>query len=565
MNCAAYQEIKLADLCESVDYGYTASAADAPVGPRFLRITDIVSGPIDWKAVPYCEINDSVVPKYRLHNGDVVIARTGATTGYSAFVADPPDAVFASYLVRLKIGRKADPRYVSYFLKSPPFWDYMRGVLGDKSAQPNASAKTMTQVKLQVPPVDEQKAIAHVLGTLDDKIELNRRTNETLEAMARAVFKSWFIDFLPVRANMAAKKQKSVPVLPDAEPGRYFVYALECDDGSVYIGHAENLQQRWEQHRAGSGAQWTKQHPPVRVAYWEQAESQEAAVTRENWLKTGFGRKWLKRQIAAANARTQTGDPVHYNIRQKEHAKLGRAGRFVSTGDDFSLHDADGKLVRPAGDRVFGPIAHLFPDSFEPSPLGQIPKGWTVSKLGDVVSIFDSIRVPLSRRQRGQKAGTYRYYGAASVMDYVDDFLFDGIYVLMGEDGSVTDDDDHPVLQYVWGQFWVNNHAHVLQGASGISTEHLLLFLRQVNIRPYVTGAVQPKLNQGNMKRIPFLLPDHCVCRAFDEKIEALFERIRSNEDESETLVAIRDTLLPKLLSGEIRVKDAEKMVGGTV
>jgi type I restriction enzyme S subunit len=75
---------KLADLCESIDYGYTASAVKAPVGPKFLRINDIVAGPIDWKTVPHCDIACALVGNYRLHDGDIVVARTGATTGFSA-------------------------------------------------------------------------------------------------------------------------------------------------------------------------------------------------------------------------------------------------------------------------------------------------------------------------------------------------------------------------------------------------------------------------------------------------------------------------------------------------
>jgi len=189
-----WQECRIADLCDSIDYGFTTSAKELPVGPRFLRITDIVSGHIDWKSVPHCEIDAEDIPGVRLNHGDVVIARTGATTGVSAYITNPPDAVFASYLVRLKVGPKADARFISYFLKSADFWNYMRGVLGDKSAQPNASARTMTQVKLRKPPLPVQRSIASVLGVLDDKIELNRRMNETLEALARALFQNWFVD-----------------------------------------------------------------------------------------------------------------------------------------------------------------------------------------------------------------------------------------------------------------------------------------------------------------------------------------------------------------------------------
>jgi type I restriction enzyme, S subunit len=201
-----WPQVRLADVCDSIDYGYTASAADQPVGPRFLRITDIVSGGIDWNTVPHCEIDRSAKTKFKLDHGDIVIARTGATTGVSAWIRNPPDAVFASYLVRLKVGKTADSRFVSYFLKSEVFWSYIRGVLGDKSAQPNASAKTMTQVHFALPPLEEQRAIAAILGALDDRIELNRRMNKTLEAIARALFKSWFVDFDPVRAKMRGEK-----------------------------------------------------------------------------------------------------------------------------------------------------------------------------------------------------------------------------------------------------------------------------------------------------------------------------------------------------------------------
>jgi type I restriction enzyme S subunit len=165
----------LADACDSIDYGLTASAADAAVGPRFLRITDIVSGHIDWKTVPGVAADGGTVAKYRLDDGDVVLARTGASTGTSAYVKTPPIAVFASYLVRLKAKPGFDSRFLAYYLKSDQFWTFIRGVLGDKSAQPNASASTMAKAPLHAPKSkDEQRAIAHTLGTLDDKIEVRR-------------------------------------------------------------------------------------------------------------------------------------------------------------------------------------------------------------------------------------------------------------------------------------------------------------------------------------------------------------------------------------------------------
>ena len=145
-------------------------------------------------------------------------------------------------------------------------------------------------------------------------------------------------------------------------------------------------------------------------------------------------------------------------------------------------------------------------------------------------------------------------------MDYVDDFLFEGVYVLLGEDGSVVKPNGKPFTQYVWEQFWVNNHAHVLKGKD-ISNEMLLCFLQQVDIAPYVTGAVQSKLNQKNLKAIPFSPANPKVVVAFQTVVGTLFEQIRQNTHHTRTLAQTRDLLLPKLMSGEICLRKAEKMV----
>lgn len=145
-------------------------------------------------------------------------------------------------------------------------------------------------------------------------------------------------------------------------------------------------------------------------------------------------------------------------------------------------------------------------------------------------------------------------------MDHIDDHLFDGVYLLVGEDGSVVKEDGLAVTQYVWGKIWVNNHAHVLQGKGPVSTEHLYLYFRFEPVAPYVTGAVQPKLSQGRMNGMPFVFPGDALCAAFAEAVRPLFACRRANTDEINTLAAVRDALLPKLLSGDIRVPEAEKL-----
>lgn len=193
---------------------------------------------------------------------------------------------------------------------------------------------------------------------------------------------------------------------------------------------------------------------------------------------------------------------------------------------------------------------------FAESELGMIPKGWKVEKLFDVAEVLDKYRKPLSGQERDLMDKIYPYYGATSCMDYVDDYLFDGIYTLIGEDGSVVKEDGIPYMQYVWGKLWVNNHAHILQGKNGFSTEMLHVMLSTTNIRHLVTGAVQAKLSQANMQKILVAIPSTNVLDEIRPKFDKLYQLIRNNEDESHRLSQLRDTLLPRLMSGELKVNE---------
>lgn len=193
-------------------------------------------------------------------------------------------------------------------------------------------------------------------------------------------------------------------------------------------------------------------------------------------------------------------------------------------------------------------------EQFKSSSFGLIPENWNVGKLGDVIELLDSKRIPLSGQERENMEKIYPYYGAASLMDYVDDYIFDGIYLLIGEDGTVVDDKGFPILQYVWGKFWVNNHAHIVKGKNGFNVDSLYLLLTKTNIQSIVTGAVQAKVNQNNLKSIEIIIPPVEVMEKFNELIKPFFDAIRSNHDKIKKLQKLRDTLLPKLMSGEIDV-----------
>ena len=194
---------------------------------------------------------------------------------------------------------------------------------------------------------------------------------------------------------------------------------------------------------------------------------------------------------------------------------------------------------------------------FEPFG-GKRPEGWKEVSLLDVVDLFDMRRIPLSSREREKRKGTFPYHGATSIMDYVDDYLFDGVYLLMGEDGSVAREDGIPYLQYISGQFWVNNHAHIMQGRNGYSTEMLWCALSQTDISTFVTGAVQPKLSQTNMQMIKVPILAMSEMRRFGESVQPMFDSIRTKRAESRALAAMRDALLPKLMSGELAVEKVE-------
>lgn len=173
--------------------------------------------------------------------------------------------------------------------------------------------------------------------------------------------------------------------------------------------------------------------------------------------------------------------------------------------------------------------------------------GTNERKLGQIVDIHDSKRIPLSSRQRENMEKTYPYYGAASKMDYVDKYLFDGIYLLLGEDGTVISEKGFPILQYVWGKFWVNNHAHVLTGRNEITTEILYLLLSKTSVKNIVTGAVQPKINQENLKSLKVVLPSEKIIKELSNKIAPLFKLYRLHSEENKRLEKLRDILLSKL------------------
>ena len=199
-------------------------------------------------------------------------------------------------------------------------------------------------------------------------------------------------------------------------------------------------------------------------------------------------------------------------------------------------------------------VRFRFPEYENVEFVGTLPIGWQYQPISESMDFFDSQRVPLSSMQRDEMEKIYPYYGAAKLMDYVDDYLFDGEYLLLGEDGTVVTTDGFPVLQLVNDKFWVNNHAHVIRGKGNISTRFLYLSFCRFSITGVVTGSAQPKISKGRLKKLKILVPDAITMEHFNNLINPMFDEINVLKKQLIRITKLRDLLLPRLMSGKLEV-----------
>lgn len=173
----SWEEKKLGDVADT-QYGYTESASSEAIGPKFLRITDIQNGIVNWDKVPYCRISEEELEKYKLSIEDIVIARTGATTGKSYLIKDNILSVFASYLIRLKLKTKdVLSNFIYQFMQSQLYWtqitDFSKGI-----AQPGVNAQKLKKIKLSLPTLPEQTEIVRII---DDLLAKEQQAKELAE------------------------------------------------------------------------------------------------------------------------------------------------------------------------------------------------------------------------------------------------------------------------------------------------------------------------------------------------------------------------------------------------
>ncbi|WP_424859612.1 MULTISPECIES: restriction endonuclease subunit S [unclassified Tepidimonas] len=366
--------------------------------------------------------------RYLVRRGDIVYSRRG-NVERRALVGHHEDGwLCGTGCIRVRLGENgADPRYASYYLGHPVVREWIvRHAHG--ATMPNLNTSILAACPFLEPPLAEQRAIAHILGTLDDKIELNRKQNETLEAMARALFKAWFVDFEPVRAKMEGRwrRGENLPGLPahlyDLFPDRL----VESELGEIPEG--------WELATLG-----------------DVAENHRRGVQPE--------------QIAP-------GTPY---IALEHMPRRCIALSEWGTADELESN----KFRFKKGDILFGKLRPYF------HKVGVAP-------IDGVCSTDIVVAAPRSRE----------WFGFA-----------------LGHVSSVE-------------------------------------FVEYTNAGS--TGTKMPRTSWADMARYEVVLPPGPVATAFTDLVQPLVERIVTGIHESRTLAALRDALLPKLISGEIRVEDAE-------
>ncbi len=165
-----------------IQYGLTRSAATEPLGPHFLRITDIQGGRVDWNRVPYCPVSPEEHERYRIRQGDILVARTGASTGENIYIVDAPNSVFASYLVRIQFSDITLARVVGEFMRTATYFDFVAGAIGG-SAQPNASAQLLASAPFCFPSLPVAERFAEIVEPLDKLRIENARQAQTLAAI----------------------------------------------------------------------------------------------------------------------------------------------------------------------------------------------------------------------------------------------------------------------------------------------------------------------------------------------------------------------------------------------
>jgi very-short-patch-repair endonuclease/restriction endonuclease S subunit len=482
--------------------------------------------------------------------GDVVIT-TEAPLGEVAQL-DGQMVALAQRLITLR-GKpdRLDNTYLKYLMQSTFIQQQLHGRSTGTTVH-GIRQSELRRVILAIPPLPEQRAIAHILGTLDDKIELNRRMNETLEAMARAIFKSWFVDFDPVRRNMA--RLASPPSPPSPLPGGE---VENYRGGFMFAGLVEQAREL------------RKKQTPAEAIMWE--------LLRDRRL---MGLKF-RRQHQIGNYIVdfychdhclviEIDCPVHQSVDQrcrdkKKDEYLQSMGFTVKRFLNEQVLDDPETVLKeiaaccsplPLGEEIgeggIYAIDALFPDSFEDSSLGKIPKGWKVAPIGDICEFAYGKALKEDIRQ----PGLVPVYGSNGQVGWHNEALVKGPGIIVGRKGNPG------VVTWSPTEFYPIDTTFYVVPKGDIHSMHYLFHVLQLqDLGSLGADSAVPGLNRNLAYMNEIIIPHERILVAFDVRLSALDKAIHINIEQLRTLAAIRDALLPRLLSGKIHVKDVERFM----
>ncbi|MGH8590151.1 MAG: restriction endonuclease subunit S [Gammaproteobacteria bacterium] len=435
-------------LAEPVRNGVYKPKAFHGRGAKIVNMGELFAHP-RLRAVPMkrVELSGSESERFTLSKGDLLFARRSLVAegaGKCSVVLDINEpTTFESSIIRARPDNaKAEPLFLYYFFNSTAGLHFL-DTIRRQVAVAGITGSDLSRLEIPVPPLLEQRAIAHILGTLDDKIELNRRMNETLETMARALFKSWFVDFDPVRAKAEGCDPGLPQPLADLFPDRF----VDSELGEIPEG--------WEMAVVGDRVRCIK------------------------------GKSYKREHL-------QDGDTALVTLKS-----FARGGGYRSDGLKGYAGDFKGEQVVRAGELVVA--------------------------CTDVTQAAEVVGKPALVRSSDEFATLVASLDVVVVRPRNDSVSVPFLYCLFRTD-----------------QFSDHTYAHS-------------------------TGTTVLHLSKDAVPSYRFVLPTKNVANAFECIAELLFKRLDENERESRTLAVLRDTLLPKLISGELRVKDAERFVGEVV
>ncbi|EEY3942336.1 restriction endonuclease subunit S [Escherichia coli] len=185
---------------------------------------------------------------------------------------------------------------------------------------------------------------------------------------------------------------------------------------------------------------------------------------------------------------------------------------------------------------------------------------WRNFCITELADFCNAQRIPLSAMERAHKKGNFPYYGASGIVDYIDDYIFDGSYILISEDGENLKSRKTPIAFEATGKFWVNNHAHVLKAKKPHLTALIIQYFSQLDLSPYLTGAAQPKLNKASLNLIPLYLPiDESEQKAIASVLSSLDDKIDLLHRQNKTLESMANTLFRQWFIEDAHIHWTEK------